>query len=292
MCRLFGLNASPHRVHARFWLLDAPDCMTRQSRRNPDGTGLGYFDPRGVPVLDKAPAAAYRDSAFAREARHVSSTVFVSHVRFATTGGSARENCHPFAMDGRIFAHNGALGDRARLEARLGDAVMSRVRGQTDSERYFALLTQEIRAHGGDIAAGFEAAVRWIAAELPVNSMNCVLATPNELWAFRYPRHDRLFVLERPAGGHCGDEELHYASGTLRVHSAPLADRPSVVVASEPLDESPHWRPLRSGELLRVDRELHVSSRLLIADRPARRMLFPVRSVRGMVRDLALRVSR
>jgi len=73
MCRLFGLTAAPHRVHARFWLLEAPDSLSQQSRQNADGTGLGIFNPEGAPVLDKQPIAAYEDMAFAGEARHLTS---------------------------------------------------------------------------------------------------------------------------------------------------------------------------------------------------------------------------
>ena len=49
MCRLFGLHAGTNVVTATFWLLDAPDNLTEQSRRNPDGSGLGVFDAHGTP---------------------------------------------------------------------------------------------------------------------------------------------------------------------------------------------------------------------------------------------------
>ncbi|WP_317448097.1 hypothetical protein [Streptomyces collinus] len=39
----------------------------------------------------------------------------------------------------------------------------------------------------------------------------------------------------------------------MRVHSSHLADHPAVVVASERMDDNPHWRPLEPGELLHVD---------------------------------------
>ena len=35
MCRLFGLSAAPGRVAATFWLIDAPDSLAVQSRREP-----------------------------------------------------------------------------------------------------------------------------------------------------------------------------------------------------------------------------------------------------------------
>ncbi len=269
MCRLFGLSASPQRVHASFWLLEAPDSLVVQSRRNRDGTGLGFFDPDGRPVLDKEPLSAYEDAAFAREARHVSSTTFVSHIRLATTGEQTVENTHPYAMDGRIFAHNGVLGDLERLEAQLGDEA-ALVLGETDSERYFALVTKETRAHGGDVGAGIAAAAGWIAANVPVYAINCVLATEDELWALRYPETHRLFVLERGAGGPHGGRELHHVSQELRVHVQHLADHPGVVVASEPLDDSPAWRLLEPGELVHVRPDLGVESTVVVDGPPAR----------------------
>src|SRR5438046_910879 len=81
MCRLFGLSAAPQRVQATFWLLDAPDSLAVQSRREPDGVGLGVFDPERRPVVHKRPVAAYEDTAFAREAREVASTTFLAHIR-------------------------------------------------------------------------------------------------------------------------------------------------------------------------------------------------------------------
>lgn len=268
MCRLFALNVSPHRGHASFWLLEAPDSLVAQSRRNPDGTGLGFFDPDGRPVLDKEPLSAYEDAAFAREARHISSRTFVSHIRYATTGEHTVENTHPFSMHDRLFAHNGVIGDLEKLEAELGEENAN-VGGQTDSERYFALVTREIRLHGGDIGAGLAAAASWIAEELPVWSINCVLATQDELWALRYPEARRLYVLEREAGGHHGGRELHHVSSELRVHVPHLQERPSVVIASEPLDESPGWRLLEPGELVHVGPDLTIDSSIAIIDPPA-----------------------
>ena len=267
MCRLFGLSASPSRVTAKFWLIEAPDSIAAQSKRNPDGTGLGFFTADDEPILDKQPLAADEDPAFTREAKQVESSLFISHVRYATTGPKTVENCHPFAMDGRIFAQNGMLGGLDCLEARLGDEL-SRVRGQTDSERYFALISKEIRARSGDVKAGLLAAVHWIVDNLPVCSLNCLLATPDELWALRYPETDRLYVLEREKGGRWGSRPLHVASSVLGVHSQHLAEHPGVVVSSEPLDDSADWRLLESGELIHVDPQLEVSSEIVLEGTP------------------------
>jgi glutamine amidotransferase len=267
MCRLFGLSGGSEPVTARFWLLDAPDSLRRQSHAEPDGTGLGYFDAAGRSHVDKQPLAAFSDRAFAREARTIHARTFVGHIRFASTGALVAQNTHPFEQAGRLFAHNGVLGDLPRLEAELGDAL-SMVKGQTDSERYFALVTREIE-RAGDVGEGLVAAARWIAENLPVFALNLVLITATELWAFRYPDVHDLFVLERAAGGPTGARHLDHASGrgTVRVRSGDLSTRPAVIVASEQMDEDRGWHLLRSGELLHVDSDLRVSTTRVL-DRP------------------------
>jgi len=271
VCRLFGLSAAPHRIQARFWLLEAPDSLVAQSHRNPDGTGLGYFRSDGAPVVEKEPVAAYADRAFAREARHVASTTFITHVRHASTGGLTERNTHPFAMEGRIMAHNGAIGDLPALEAELGEGIRL-VQGDTDSERMFALIATRIDEHDGNVGAGIAAAARWIAEHLTVYALNLIVITPAELWALRYPQTHELYVLEREAGGTHGARPLHATSATLRVHAEPLARHPSVVVASEPLDEHPGWRLLEPGELVHVGGDLRVASTIALPDPPARPM--------------------
>jgi predicted glutamine amidotransferase len=270
MCRLFAMTSSPARVHATFWLLQAPDSLSAQSRRDPDGTGLGYFDPAGQPVVRKAPIAAFKDRAFAEEARTVESSTFIAHVRYASTGKLTERNTHPFSAHGRLLAHNGVIEGLDELERRIGAAGMAQVEGDTDSERFFALVTQETEAHGGDVAAGLTAAARWVADELPLFALNAIIVTADELWALRYPETHSLYVLERRGDGPRQEQHLDHkgAAGRLHVHSGDLADAPAIIVASERLDEDPAWRPLESGELLHVAPDLRVDSRIALPDPP------------------------
>ena len=274
MCRLFGLTAGRELVAATFWLLDAPDSLEEQSRRNADGSGIGFFDAGGVPVLDKQPEPAYRDEDFIHEAKQARSSAFVAHVRYATTGGRTLRNTHPFEMRGRIMAHNGGFGETARLDAELGE-YGTLVHGDTDSERYFALITQQADAHGGDVGAGIAAAAAWIAANLPVSSLNTIVATPGELWALRYPDQHALHILQRPAGGPDGargeqQAGLHARSETSSFHVPGLDSLPSVVVASEQLDGETGWRMLAPGELVHIGSGLTVESAVALTQPPAR----------------------
>jgi glutamine amidotransferase len=167
------------------------------------------------------------------------------------------------------------LGDLPKLEAHLGD-YRDLVAGDTDSERFFALITKQIDAHDGDINAAITAAARWVAENLPVYALNLILTTPTELWALRYPDTHDLFLLRRGAGGPHGDRHLEHAStaGRIRARSGALSEYPAVVVASERMDEDPGWQPLRPGELLHVDGHLTCMRRIVI-DHPPRHPLTP-----------------
>jgi predicted glutamine amidotransferase len=263
------MSGGPEPVTAAFWLLEAPDSLAQQSRREPDGTGLGSYDTGGHPVISKQPIAAYEDSQFDREAKEVSSRTFVAHVRYASTGSLSLENTHPFEQRGRVFAHNGVVQDLDRLEQELGDA-MSLVTGQTDSERLFALITRETE-RTGDVGEGIASAGRWVAENLPLFAINLVLIDASDLWALRYPDTHDLFVLERAAGGPSGHRHLEHSSprASIRVRSGDLASRPAVIVATEEMDEDSGWRPMASGELLHVDGDLNVSTRQVLDTPPA-----------------------
>lgn len=269
MCRLFGLHAGREPVDAQFWLLEAPDSLLEQSRSNPDGYGLGTFGPDGRPDVDKGPLAAHVAEVFARQARSKRSATYIAHVRYASVGELTYENTHPFVLDGRIFGHNGVVGDLERVEAELGD-LRGALEGTGDSERLFALITRRIRDHDGDVRAGIVDAVRWLAEEIELYSLNFVMASADELWALRYPEGNELWTLV-----HLPDDEPldeHGSHGEIGMHLEAARDRPVVVVASERLDDDPRWRELQPGELVRVGPELDVSIDLVVDGPPARLM--------------------
>jgi glutamine amidotransferase len=267
MCRLFGLHAGTNVVTATFWLLDAPDNLAEQSRRNPDGSGLGVFDGQGRPQVHKQPIAAWHDAEFATEAHDLTGTTFVAHVRYATTGSHDVVNTHPFLQDGRIFAHNGVLEGLDALDARLRElGAADLVLGQTDSERVFALITASTRAHGGDVSAGLVDAMRWLADNVPIYAVNILLSTATDLWALRYPESHKLYVADRrklPA-----QPRFHLRTNRIRAESPSLQRQSSVVFATEPMDDAAHWRLLEPGELVHVDAGLQVTRDLVLPDPP------------------------
>jgi predicted glutamine amidotransferase len=270
MCRLFGMSGGTREVQATFWLLDAPTSLLALSETQPDGVGLGTFEADGTPWRYRKPVAANRSQTFIADAHEVSSRTFLAHIRHATAAEPTIENTHPFEQHGRLFAHNGVLGDLDALRARLGEHA-ELLEGSTDSELYFTLMTRRIEEEGGDVAAGIARAARELAAEIPLYSLNMLLTTPTDVWALRYPDTNELWILERSLGALTGGDgfDQRSTSGITRVFSGQLAILPATLIASQPMDSDPGWRLLESGELVHVDAELQISSTNALSEPPA-----------------------
>jgi len=264
MCRLFGLHADKRVVTATFWLLDAPDNLSEQSKRNPDGTGLGVFGPDGKPGVYKQPIAAWQDQAFATEAHELTGTTFIAHVRYSSSAALEARNTHPFLQDDRIFAHNGVVEGLDVVDARLAElGVDGLVAGETDSERIFALITGCIR-RGDDVGAGIVDAVGWLAETVPIFAVNILLSTATGMWALRYPETHELYLLDRRD---VEDKRLRMRSHRITAHSDELTSDASVLFASEPMDDD-DWQPLAPGELVHVDADLQIDRRIAFPDPP------------------------
>jgi glutamine amidotransferase len=212
--------------------------------------------------------AANRSETFVHGAQQVRSRTFLAHIRHATAAPPTLENTHPFEQHGRLFAHNGVLGDLDALRARLGEHA-ALLHGTTDSELYFTLMTKRVEEHGGDVIAGITAAANELAAEQVLYSLNMILTTATDVWALRYPDTNELWILERTLGS---IGEMAADTGITRVFSGQLAILPATVIASQPMDTNPSWRLLESGELIHVDPDLNVTSQVVVSDPPAKLM--------------------
>lgn len=274
MCRLFALHAGERDVAAQFWLLDAPTSIARQSERNADGYGMAALTSRRGMILIRNPVQASEDPAYRHVARRLDAAEMLVHLRYASTGEVSLLNTHPFSQDGRLFAHNGVVGDLDRIEARLGPN-RAMVMGDTDSERFFALITLAIREAGGDVRAGIIAAVREMVAEYELYSLNFVLGELGHIWALRYPEHNPLHLSRRRPGGPTGAAPLDEAdaAGTLRLHSDDASVAPLVVIASERISDEPGWEEIHPGELVHVGPTLQVDRETIVTGPPAHPMV-------------------
>ncbi len=145
MCELLGLNCSE--------LTDVTFSFTGFSARgggtahHADGWGIGFFEDRACQIfIDHRPSC---ESPVAELIKRypIKSKNTIAHIRKATQGITALENCHPFRRElwGRhwLFAHNGDLQNYSQNALSTGNFYQPV--GSTDSEYAFCALMEGIR---------------------------------------------------------------------------------------------------------------------------------------------------
>jgi predicted glutamine amidotransferase len=150
--------------------------------RNAHGWGVAFHEP-GRPGLHRVRESSpiNTSTVFAAFASGRRLQNMIMHMRDATPGlPVALRNTHPFSTDELAFAHNGAISLPGLDELVGADAVLD---GDTDSERYFALVADRIR-QGDTATQALRSAVLAITeAGLAYTSLNAVLLTSAELVA-------------------------------------------------------------------------------------------------------------
>jgi predicted glutamine amidotransferase len=89
------------------------------------------------------------------------------------------------------------------------------------------------------------------------------------MWALRYPETHELYMLDRRD---VSDRRLRMKSRRITAHSEHLTDHPSVVFASEPMDDDSRWQLLESGELVHIDGDLNVTRQIAFPEPPKRQL--------------------
>jgi len=250
MCELLALSANtPTDMRFSFHGLRRRGGATGQ---HGDGWGLATYDPDGcgVSLYREDRAAAFSEVAAEVEALDLRAHCSIAHIRKATRGVVALENCHPFHRRWQqqewIFAHNGDLaGDMAWQEPYVPE-------GSTDSEAAFCWLLGQLDAarERGDLDPDDEQTLftqllqgSRILAERGI--FNALIS--NGRWLFAYAG-TRLHRLTRRAP-FC---RATLADDDLSVDFAQLTTSGDVVtiLSTEPLTLDEHWIPLQVGEAL------------------------------------------
>lgn len=212
-----------------------------------DGWGIAFFEGAGVRHFVDHQAAIASPVAELIKRYPIKSKNVIAHIRKATQGHVALENCHPFVRElwGRywVFAHN---GDLKEFSPELRGAF--RPVGTTDSELAFCFLLQELRARFGDVAptlqllrAALAELVRGIAAH---GTFNLMLSDGSALFAhcstrLCYVVRQYPFVVAQ-----LSDEDVSVDFSQVTTPE----DRVAIIV-TEPLTSNEKWTEFRPGEL-------------------------------------------
>ena len=244
MCQLLGMNCNtPTDVTFSFTGFAQRGGRTDH---HADGWGIAFFEGRGVRHFVDHLSAAESPVAELIRRYPIKSRNVIAHIRKATQGGVALENCHPFVRElwGRywVFAHNGDLKDfHPRLHGSFHPV------GSTDSERAFCWLMQELaKSHAGvpsvtELTLTLGELVPQIARH---GTFNFLLSNGQALWAHA-STHLHYVVRQHPfATARLSDEDV---SVNFAEHTRP-SDRVAVVVTA-PLTADEVWTRLTPGQL-------------------------------------------
>lgn len=182
---------------------------------NGDGFGIAWYGDHPEPGRYRDILPAWSDCNLRSIAKQIRSPLFLAHVRAATSGGTRRDNCHPFVHGPWSFMHNGQVAGfdkiRRRLEAHLSDELFHARSGTTDSELLFLLSLQMGMAQ--DPIGGVSRAISLVqghAAEQGANPLvrfTAAFSDGKSLFAVRYASDQRpptLFAAPMGAeGGYC-----------------------------------------------------------------------------------------
>jgi predicted glutamine amidotransferase len=259
MCQLLGMNCNtPTDVTFSFRGFAQRGGNTDQ---HADGWGIAFFegetgaegasDDKGLRHFVDHQAACDSPVAELISRYPIKSRNVIAHIRKATQGRVALENCHPFVRElwGRywVFAHNGDLKDFSpRLHASF------RPVGSTDSEHAFCWIMQELAKSHANVPSIAELSItlRELAAQIaPHGTFNFLLSNGLALWAHASSRLDSngLYYVERKfpfAHATLRDEDV---SVNFADHTRPT-DRVAVVVTA-PLTTNETWTAFAPGEL-------------------------------------------
>ena len=245
MCQLLGMNCNvPTDIVFSF-----TGFATRGGRTDvhADGWGIAFFEGAGVRHFVDYEAAVASPIAALIKSYPIKSKNVIAHIRKATQGRIALENCHPFMRElwGRywVFAHNGDLKDFA---PELNGAF--RCVGTTDSEWSFCYLLQQLRHRFGDTPpplSELTAALKELCAEIAsYGTFNMMLSDGSALFVHCSTKLHYIVRQHPFATAKLSDEDMSVDFSTVTTPR----DRVAVIV-TEPLTTNEVWTALAAGEL-------------------------------------------
>ena len=217
-----------------------------RAQEHADGFGIAFFEGAGVRLFVDHQAAVCSPVADLIRRYPIRSRNVVAHIRKATQGRVALENCHPFVRElwGRywVFAHNGDLkGFSPRLHAAF------RPVGSTDSELAFCWLMQELAKNHATVPTPEQLTATLAELVPPIaahGTFNFVLSNGTALWAHCSTRLHYLVRQHPFAVARLQDEDL-----TVNFAEVTTPDDRVAVIVTEPLTADEPWVAFQPGEL-------------------------------------------
>ena len=245
MCQLLGMNCNtPTDVTFSFSGFAQRGGVTDH---HSDGWGIAFFEGAGVRHLVDAQSAATSPVADLVRRYPIKSRHVIAHIRKATQGAVALENCHPFVRElwGRywVFAHN---GDLKNFSPSLTGTF--RPVGTTDSEQAFCYLMQSLHERFGDSLPSMSLlreAVDELTQEVASHGVfNMMLSDGSALFAHCSTRLHYLVRQYPFTQARLSDQDLSVDFSEVTTPN----DRVALIV-TEPLTTNETWQAFEANEL-------------------------------------------
>lgn len=240
--------------------------VEREEPLNGDGFGLAWYDSAvsPEPALFKSISPAWSNNNLRELGRIIRANCIMAHVRAATQGLSVSEmNCHPFKWRQFAFMHNGDIGGFGRIRRALlgllSDEAFGHIKGTTDSEHFFALVIDELRATSqlepwDRLPTAMMGAVRKVLSLIEEHTveersyMNMVLTDGQLAVAMRLTTDDPSMAdslyLNLGRRYTCEDGICHMID--------PGEHEKAVIISSEPLSDDPGWAPVPVNSMVLI----------------------------------------
>ncbi|SMF21281.1 glutamine amidotransferase [Alteromonadaceae bacterium Bs31] len=200
MCRWISYSGDP--ISLESILITPQNSLIDQSMSakmsakptNADGFGVGWYGRNNEPGIYRSTLPAWGDQNLKEISHHISSGLFMAHVRRSTGTPVQTSNCHPFRHANWMFVHNGLIRDfqkiRRELVVTVDPKYFSYMEGNTDSELIFFLaLTFGLREdplRAVELTIGLiEKLAKEQGTAFPIQ-MSLGITDGQKLYAFRY----------------------------------------------------------------------------------------------------------
>jgi predicted glutamine amidotransferase len=254
MCRWMAYKGQP--IYLEDWILNSEHSLIEQSKSadmtryevNGDGFGVGWYGNKPEPGLFKSIRPAWNNSNLKSLAGHVSSPLFLAHVRAASGTPIQETNSHPFQYKNWLMVHNGLIHEFERVEKDLLEKIDAQyfrhIDGSTDSEVLFYLLLSNGLQQDLHLAISKTIYLIDSLAQKhqikPALRMTLGISDGQSLWAIRYSSNANSATLFYSL-----EEDEH---------------RHKLLIVSEPLDHCLRcWAPVAENSILQFDKNNKMS---------------------------------
>lgn len=244
MCQLLGMNCNtPTDIVFSFEGFRRRGGLTDH---HVDGFGIGFFEQKGIRLFHDDKPSANSPVADLVKAYQIKSENVIAHIRKATSGRTSLANTHPFVREmwGSywMFAHNGHLQNFAPTRGRYYRTV-----GNTDSERAFCFILEELRRRFDDRPGDDElfAALAPLVREIRSHGLFNFILSDGQVMFAHASTLLHYIVRQAPFGeARLLDDDIAVDFSAVTTPNDRVA-----VIATLPLTENETWRQFACDEL-------------------------------------------